>query len=80
MRFARSAIDWAMPPAVVLFDGATSTLDPRLIGVVAESGLPAMVIGDPREEATRQFLGRFKATGSAASAVAPATASGSGEV
>src|SRR5665213_2541836 len=36
-------------------------------GVVAESGPPATVIDHPREEATRQFLGRFKAAGGAAS-------------
>jgi polar amino acid transport system ATP-binding protein len=30
-------------------------------GVVAESGPPSIVIDQPREEATRQFLGRFTA-------------------
>jgi polar amino acid transport system ATP-binding protein len=31
-------------------------------GVVAESGPPAVVIDNPRNDATRAFLGRFNAT------------------
>jgi len=49
-------------------------------GVVAEAGPPATVIDNPREEATRQFLGRFKAAGSAASTTAPVSAGSLGEV
>jgi polar amino acid transport system ATP-binding protein len=40
-------------------------------GVVAEAGPPSVVIDDPRQDATRQFLGRFRASESrAAGAVA----------
>ncbi len=87
----------------MLFDKATSALDPELVGdvlgvfrdlaaegmtilvtheigfasevadqvifmrdgVVAEAGPPASVIDQPRNEATRSFLSRFKAVSSA---------------
>ena len=39
-------------------------------GVVAECGPPSVVIDNPRQESTRVFLGRFKASESASAALA----------
>jgi polar amino acid transport system ATP-binding protein len=43
-------------------------------GVVAECGPPSVVIDNPRQESTRAFLGRFKASGGEAQATPAETA------
>jgi polar amino acid transport system ATP-binding protein len=47
-------------------------------GVVAESGPPAAVIDNPREESTRAFLGRFNASMTARPTPGPHVAAGTG--